>query len=349
MRLEPRESTPLLWSLLATIGAVLVSLALCAGLVASNGAPVIEAYRLLFAGSLGSWFALTETLSRATPLIFTGLAAATAFRAKLWNIGAEGQLYAGALAATVLGTGLIQAPPFVLVPLLVVAGALAGALLLLGPALLKLRFGVDEVVTTLLLNFVVVLLVSLLLEGPLRDPMGLGWPQAEPIIDQGVLPKLVEGKRLHAGLLLALVLALLVWLINARTALGYEMRAVGLNPKAAAFAGIPVGRVMLKVALLSGGLAGIAGVSEVAGLKGNLTLDLSPGFGYSGIVVAMLAGLHPLGVVLAAIFVAGIFVGADAMSRSVNVSNYIADVIVAVSLLAMLVSMLLLRFRLRPG
>jgi len=349
MRLEPRESTPLLWSLLAPIGAVLVSLALCAGLVASNGAPVIEAYRLLFAGSLGSWFALTETLSRATPLIFTGLAAATAFRAKLWNIGGEGQLYAGALAATVLGTGLIQAPPFVLVPLLVVAGALAGALLLLGPALLKLRFGVDEVVTTLLLNFVVVLLVSLLLEGPLRDPMGLGWPQAEPIIDQGVLPKLVEGKRLHAGLLLALVLALLVWLINARTALGYEMRAVGLNPKAAAFAGIPVGRVMLKVALLSGGLAGIAGVSEVAGLKGNLTLDLSPGFGYSGIVVAMLAGLHPLGVVLAAIFVAGIFVGADAMSRSVNVSNYIADVIVAVSLLAMLVSMLLLRFRLRPG
>src|SRR5262249_8923114 len=163
-------------------------LALCAGLVASNGAPVIEAYRLLFAGSLGSWFALTETLSRATPLIFTGLAAATAFRAKLWNIGGEGQLYAGALAATRLGTGLIQAPPFELVPLLVVAGALAGALLLLGPALLKLRFGVDEVVTTLLLNFVVVLLVSLLLEGPLRDPMGLGWPQAEPIIDQGVLP-----------------------------------------------------------------------------------------------------------------------------------------------------------------
>jgi general nucleoside transport system permease protein len=349
MRLEPREATPLLWKLLAPVAAVLLGLVLCAGLVAWSGAAVLDAYRLLVVGSLGSWFALTETLSRATPLIFTGLAAAVAFRAKLWNIGGEGQLYAGALAATVLGTGLIQAPAPVLVPLLVVAGALAGALLLLGPAFLKLRFGVDEVVTTLLLNFVVLLLVSLLLDGPLKDPTALGWPQAAPIVDAGVLPRLVAGKRLHLGLLLALALAVLVWLVDTRTTLGYAIRAVGLNPRAAAFAGIPVGRVTLAVALLSGGLAGIGGVSEVAGLKGNLTLDLSPGFGYSGIVVAMLAGLHPLGVVLAAIFVAGIFVGADAMSRAVHVSNYIADVIVAVSLLAMLVTMLLLRFRIRRG
>ena len=349
MRLEPREATPLLWKLLAPVVAVLLGLVLCAGLVAWSGAAVLDAYRLLVVGSLGSWFALTETLSRATPLIFTGLAAAVAFRAKLWNIGGEGQLYAGALAATVLGTGLIQAPAPVLVPLLGVAGALAGALLLLGPAFLKLRFGVDEVVTTLLLNFVVLLLVSLLLDGPLKDPTALGWPQAAPIVDAGVLPRLVTGKRLHLGLLLALALAVLVWLVDTRTTLGYAIRAVGLNPRAAAFAGIPVGRVTLAVALLSGGLAGIGGVSEVAGLKGNLTLDLSPGFGYSGIVVAMLAGLHPLGVVLAAIFVAGIFVGADAMSRAVHVSNYIADVIVAVSLLAMLVTMLLLRFRVRRG
>ena len=349
MRLEPREATPLLWKLLAPVVAVLLGLVLCAGLVAWSGAAVLDAYRLLVVGSLGSWFALTETLSRATPLIFTGLAAAVAFRAKLWNIGGEGQLYAGALAATVLGTGLIQAPAPVLVPLLVVAGALAGALLLLGPAFLKLRFGVDEVVTTLLLNFVVLLLVSLLLDGPLKDPTALGWPQAAPIVDAGVLPRLVTGKRLHLGLLLALALAVLVWLVDTRTTLGYAIRAVGLNPRAAAFAGIPVGRVTLAVALLSGGLAGIGGVSEVAGLKGNLTLDLSPGFGYSGIVVAMLAGLHPLGVVLAAIFVAGIFVGADAMSRAVHVSNYIADVVVAVSLLAMLVTMLLLRFRIRRG
>ncbi len=349
MRLEARERTPLLASLLAPVGAVAVGLTLCAVLVAWSGAPVLTAYGLLFRGALGSGFALAETLSRATPLILTGLAAAVAFRAKLWNIGAEGQLYAGALAATVLGTGAVTLPAALLVPLLLAAGAAAGALLLLGPVVLKLRFGVDEVVTTLLLNFVMLLLVSLLLEGPLKDPMGLGWPQAAPIVPEGELPKLVPGLRLHAGLLLALAAAVCVWVVIGRTTLGYAIRAVGLNARAAAFAGIPVDSVMLRVALLSGGLAGLAGVGEVAGLKGNLTLDLSPGFGYSGIVVAMLAQLHPLGVVVAAVFVAGLFVGADAMSRAVTVPSYIADVIVAVSLLCMLVAILLVRYRWRRG
>ncbi|MFO1062126.1 MAG: ABC transporter permease [Dongiaceae bacterium] len=349
MRLEARPQPPLAWTILAPVAAVGVALALCAVLVAASGAPVLPAYGVLVKGALGSWFALSETLTRATPLIFTGLAAAVAFRARLWNIGGEGQLYAGAVAATALGTGLVDAPAWVLIPLLLVAGALAGALLLLGPALLKIRFGVDEVVTTLLLNFVVLLLVGLLLEGPLKDPAAFGWPQGAPIVDAGVLPRLVAGKRLHAGLPIALAMAVLVWFIERRTTLGYAIRAVGLNARAAGFAGIPVGRVVLIVALLSGGLAGLCGVSEVAGLKGNLTRDLSPGFGYSGIVVAMLAGLHPLGVVLAAIFVAGIFVGADAMSRAVHVSSYIADVIVATSLLTLLVAMLLVRFRLRRG
>ncbi len=347
MRLEAREDAPLVLALVAPFAAIAVSLAFCAGLVAWSGAPVFSAYALLFRGALGSGFAMAETLARATPLILTGLAAAIAFRAKLWNIGGEGQLYAGALMASVLGTGLIGLPPWLMSPLLLVAGALAGALLLLGPAILKLRFGVDEVVTTLLLNFIMLLFVSMMLEGPLKDPMGLGWPQAAPIVDEGTLPKLVRGWRLHAGLPLALALAAAMWLVVRRTTLGYAMRATGANARAAAFAGVPVDRVMLQVALLSGGLAGLAGVSEVAGLKGNLTLDLSPGFGYSGIVVAMLAQLHPLGVVVAAVFVAGIFVGADAMSRAVTVPNYIADVVVASSLLCMLVAILLARFRLR--
>src|SRR5262245_55106620 len=207
MRLEAREQPPLAYALLAPFAAVVIGLALCAGLVAWTGAPVLTAYALLFKGALGSGFAIAETLARATPLILTGLAAAVAFRAKLWNIGGEGQLYAGALIATVLGTGLLALPAWLMMPLLLVAGALAGALLLLGPAILKIRFGVDEVVTTLLLNFIVLLFVSMMLEGPLKDPMGLGWPQAAPIIDEGTLPKLVRGWRLHAGLVLALALA----------------------------------------------------------------------------------------------------------------------------------------------
>lgn len=349
MRLEPREHTPLAARLLAPVAAVVAALALCALLVAWTGAPVLRAYGLLLEGAAGSRFALTETLTRATPLILTGLAAAVAFRAKLWNIGAEGQLYMGALAAVVLGGGMLDLPAWLLLPTVMIAGAAAGGATLLGPAVLKVRFGVDEVVTTLLLNFIVLLLVSMLLEGALKDPMGMGWPQSAPVVEAAELPKLVERTRLHTGLLVALGLSALLWLIDTRTIWGYENRAVGANPRAAAFAGMPVTHVMLRTALLSGGLAGLAGVIEVCGLKGYLTLDLSPGFGYSGIVVAMLAQLHPVGVVGAAVFIAGIFVGADAMSRAMPVPNYIADVLVATSLLCMLVAGLLTRYRLRRG
>jgi simple sugar transport system permease protein len=348
MRLERREETPLLWSVLAPVLAIVISLLVCALLIlAWGGVMVGEAYLLMFKGALGSVFAITETLARATPLILTGLAAAFAFKARFWNIGAEGQLYAGAIVTVVLGTGWISLPAPLMLPLLMGAGALAGALMLLGPAYLKVRYGVDEVVTTLLGNFIMLLFVSMMLEGPLKDPMGLGWPQSAPVVDDAALPKLIAGKRLHAGLLLALALAAVIWFVNARTTLGFAVKAVGANPKASAFAGIPVERVMLQVALVSGGLAGLAGAGEVAGLKGNLTLDLSPGFGYAGIVVAMLAQLHPLGVVVSALFIAVIFVGADAMSRAVAISSYLANVIVATSLLFMLVAIFMIQYRVR--
>jgi simple sugar transport system permease protein len=181
----------------------------------------------------------------------------------------------------------------------------------------------------------------------LKDPLGLGWPQSKKVIAEAQLPKLIQGKRLHLGFIIAVLAALAVWIIDARSALGYEMRAVGHNARAAAFAGIPVNRVIAKTALLSGGLAGLAGMSEVTGLKGNLTLDLSPGFGYAGIVVAMLAMLHPLGVIAAAIFVAAVFVGADAMSRTAGVPSYIAQVMVAASLLSMVTAIMLTRYRIR--
>jgi simple sugar transport system permease protein len=347
VRLEPRlDATGWTWTT-ALSGAIAASFIIAAILVVVGGASPLSVFWAVVKGAAGSQFALLETLTRATPLIFTGLAAAVAFRAKLWNIGGEAQLYAGAIVAVVLGTGALDLPSFALIPLIMLAGAIAGALLLLGPTFLKTKFGVDEVVTTLLLNFIVVLVVSMLLDGALKDPMGLGWPQSKKIIEEAALPKLVHGKRLHLGFLIAIGAALGIWFVNARSTLGYEMRAVGFNARAARFAGIPVDWVLVKTALLSGGLAGMAGVSEVAGLKGNLTLDLSPGFGYTGIVVAMLAMLHPVGVVIASIFVAGVFVGADAMSRTVGVPNYIAHVMVATALLTTVTAMLFTRFRVR--
>jgi simple sugar transport system permease protein len=309
------------------------------------GAEPFGVLGLIAKGAFGSKFALLETLNRATPLIFTGLAVAVAFRARLWNIGAEAQLYAGALMAVLIGAGTPAISGPFLLPFMALAAMLAGALLLLGPALLKTRLGVDEVVTTLLLNFIMLLFVSLLLEGPLKDPMGMGWPKSEALAREARLPRIVEGLRLHWGFGLALIAALLVWLLQSRTTLGFEMRAVGENPAAARYAGMPVERTIALTALLSGGLAALAGFSEVSGLKGNLTLDLSPGFGYAGVIVAMLALLHPLGVVLSALFVAGVFVGADSMSRAAGVPTYIADILLAAALLFMSLAILLTRFR----
>jgi len=354
MQLERRSVTPRWLMVGAPVAAVVFTLAVSSLLVAWAGAPVAQAYALLLEGGFGSRFAWTETLTRATPLILTGLAAAVAFRARLFNIGGEGQLYAGALAAVAVGglhggTGWEAGwvPTWLLFPLMMAAAALAGALLLLGPALAKSRLGVDEVVTTLLLNFIVLLFVSAMLDGPMKDSSAMGWPQSVAIQEALQLDKLIARSRVHTGLLVSLAAALALWALLRHTTLGFEIRAVGANARAAAFAGMPVAWVQVKVALLSGALAGLAGAIEVAGRAGYVTLDMSPGYGYSGIVIAMLAALNPLGVVAAAVFVAGILVGADSMSRAVNVPTYIADVIVSVSLIAVLVATLFTQYRLR--
>ena len=335
--------------MLAPIGAVLFTLAISALLVLWAGAPVAQTYGLLLNGGFGSVFALSETFTRAIPLNLTGLAATVAFKARLFNIGAEGQLYADALAAVAVGglhggTGF-EVAAWILFPLMMLAAALVGALLLLGPALMKTKLGVDEVTTTLLLNFIMLLLVSLMLDGPMKDPTAMGWPQSVALQGELELAKLVAQTRVHTGLLWAVALAILLWALMKYTVLGFDIRAIGA--KAAAFAGVPITRTVILVAMLSGALAGLAGAIEVAGRTGYVTLDMSPGYGYSGIVIAMLAALHPLGVLAASVFVAGMLVGADSMSRAVGVPTYIADVVVATSLISVLVATLLTQYRLR--
>ena len=351
MRLDKRAARSNWALLLAPVGAVVFTLAISSLLVLWAGAPVLRTYGLMFEGAFGSTFAWSETLTRATPLVLTGLAATVAFKARLYNIGAEGQLYAGALAAIAVG-GLhggsgFGAPTWLLFPLMMIAAALAGAVLLLGPALLKSRLGVDEVVTTLLMNFIVLLGVGALLDGPMKDPAAMGWPQSVALQGELELSKLIAQTRVHTGLLWAIGLAVALWALLKFTVLGFDIRALGANARAARFAGVPVNATVVLVALLSGALAGLAGAIEVAGRTGYVTLDMSPGYGYSGIVIAMLAGLHPLGVLAAGIFVAGVLVGADSMSRALGVPTYIADVIVAASLIAVLVATLLTQYRVR--
>jgi simple sugar transport system permease protein len=348
MRFERREDVSVTALVIAPFVAIGVALVLCAGLIAMAGVSPMAAYSEMLTGAFGSRLAVTETLTRASPLILTGLAAAVAFRARLWNIGGEGQFYIGALVTAGLGHSLVSGLPVPLaVAVLMLASMAAGAILLIGPTLLRLRLGVDEVVTTLLLNFIVLLFVGLMVEGPLKDPMAFGWPQSVPVAAGLRLPDLVPRSRLHVGSVLAVVIVVIVWILQSRTVFGAETKAAGLNPRAAAFAGVPLVGTLVKVAALSGGLAGLAGSIEVLGPTGYVTTTLSPGFGYAGIVVAMLAALHPVGVIAASVFVATIFVGADAMSRATGVPSFIADVIMAVSLLAMLTALLFTTYRIR--
>ena len=343
-KLEPRTRPSRWLSLFLPLLAVAVALVLCSGLIAIAGANVFDAYGIMFGSALGSQFNITETLVRAAPMIFTGLAVAVAFSAKFWNIGAEGQLMAGAVAAAFVGAFPMPGPLAIL--LMAIAGAMAGGLVALIPALLRVRLKVDDVVSSLLLNSIIYYAIMALIEGPWKDPFS-GYPISPPIEDSAGLPRLIEGTRLHLGVLAAFVAAGLVWLLMSRTTLGFRIRITGENAEAARYGGIRVGQVIVVTAMISGGLAGLAGVGEVGGVHFQVMSDLSPGYGYSGIVIAMLARLNPLGVVPAAIFLAIIMTGAEAMSRATGVPVFLADVMQGTALLAMLVALLFTGYRLR--
>ncbi len=344
VRLERRQETPLYLQIAIPIAAVVVTLILCSGLVALSGANVIEAYRLLLFSTFQSGYDIEDTLVKAAPLLFTGLAVLVAFRAKFWNIGAEGQLMAGAVAACFIGERE-WLPAFALVPLMVVAAAIFGALWALLPALLKVKLKVDDVVTTLLLNFIMLYGVTALLEGPWRDPKS-GYPNSPSVRVEAEFP-ILPWINVHLGVLLAALAAILVWWMMARTTLGFKIRAVGFNPAASEYAGVKVGRVIIIAALISGALAGLAGAGEVGGVRYQVTSDLSSGYGYAGIVIATLAELNPVGAVPAALFFAIIFNGAGTMARATGVPIYLADVIQGIALVSMVAGRLFAAYRLR--
>lgn len=344
LRLEQREKMPAWLGLALPVAAVAATLLLCSGLIALAGADVLTAYAELFWSAVSSRFNLVETVVKAAPMVFTGLAVAVAFRAKFWNIGAEGQLLCGAMAAAFVGG--MTLPAWSYLPLMVLAGALAGAVAALVPGILKVRYKVDDVVATLLLNSVIFYGMTALLDGPWKDPLS-GYPDSPDIVMEAELPILLEGTRLHLGVLLAVIAAPLVWFLITRTTLGFAVRAVGENPRAAAFAGIAVPQVLLAAAAISGALAGLAGVGEVGGVHFQVMAGLSPGYGYTGIVIAMLARLNPLGVLPAAFFFAVVVTGAEAMSRATGVPVFLAEVIQGTALLCMLTGLLFTTYRLR--
>jgi len=345
-RLEKRPSPPTWLRISIPFIAIGISFLFSAIIILLAGRNPITAFYAIFYGALGTRLGFMETLVKATPLMLTGIAVSFAFTAKFWNIGAEGQLYAGALAATWLGISHFSLPSPIYIFLMIVVGFIAGSLWALIPGILKAKFKVDDVVTTLLMNYIMIYIVSAILEGPWRDPV-TSWPQSIMIAKNAEYPKLFARSRVHFGLIVAIIVIIVVYVIIKHTKLGFNIRATGANAKAAYFLGINTTRTLILTAAISGGIAGLAGVGEVAGLHFHLTENISPGYGYSGIVIAMLGGLHPIGVMLAAFFFGIIQTGAEYMSRATGVTSFIADVIQGITLLVMLAMLLLYEYRIR--
>jgi general nucleoside transport system permease protein len=322
----------------APLAAVLLGLAVLAiGLqVAGYDAPA--ALAALWQGSFGSWYAFTSaTLVRSVPLIVIGLGIALAFRGGALNIGAEGQFYAGAIAATWVGLHVAGRIPQVAIPAVLAAAVLAGAAWVAVPVWLRHRFGVLEVISTLLLNFVAESLVSLMVQGPLQESQHI-YPQSDPIADAARLP-ILPGTRLHAGLALALAAAAAMWYVFARTLWGFQLRAVGAGPRAAEISGrIDARRVGAVALLVSGALAGLAGGIEVSGVSYALFQNLSPGYGFTGIAVALLARLQPVGVVATGVLFGGLEAGAGAMQRDAGVPAVAVYVVEAVVIVVVLLA-----------
>ena len=300
--------------------AIVFSFLVVAVLMVAVGVNPIAAYGALVRGSLGSLNGIGETLVRTTPLLLIGLGISIAFRGGMWNIGAEGQLLLGAIGATLAGLYLPEMPQIIHLPLLMLAGIAFGALWGAIPGYLRSKWGANEIVITIMMNYLAIFLLSYLVNGPMKDMNRVPpQPQTANLPPSALLPRLLPPTRTHAGIVIALVTTMIVWFILERTVLGYEIKAAGSNPIAAKQGGIRTVFTGTVAMLLSGGLAGLAGMSEIAGIHRRLLEGISPGYGYLAIAVALFGGLNPVGVLLSSLFFGALVVGADSMGRAVGV------------------------------
>jgi simple sugar transport system permease protein len=297
----------------------------------------LTAYKEMVVGAFGSISGITQTLVKATPLLLVGLGICIAFRASMINIGGEGQIIVGALAATWFPLAFRTWPGWLLIPTTILAGFLAGALWGFIPGILKARLKVNEILSTVMMNSIALQLMNLLIRSVLMDPAGVSagtyLAQSERLPQQVWLGRLVPQTLLHSGALIAVALSILVYIFLWRTTIGYRIRAVGLNPDASRFAGINVPFYQALSLTLAGGFAGVAGAIEVIGVQHRLLEGITSGYGFSGIVAALFGGLHPLGTIPAAILFGGLLVGGDKMQRAVQVPSSLIGTILGLVVL----------------
>ena len=331
--------------------AVPVAFLIGAIMLAALGANPIESYGALLQGAFGDKSGITQTLVKATPLLLVGLGVCIAFRGGVINIGGEGQIIAGALAATAFSIGFKDMPGWFLLPMSMILGALAGAVWGGIPGVLKARLGVNEILSTVMMNAIAVQLSNFLLRGPMIDPKEV--EQGTRIAQSALLPKsvwltrLVPQTLLHSGAILAVILAVVVYIFLWRTTIGYRIRAVGQNLDAAKYAGIKVPYYQALALILGGAFAGLAGSVEVMGVQHRMMENLASGYGFSGIVAALFGSLHPLGTIPASILFGGLLVGADKMQRAVQVPSSLIDTLLGLVVLFVVGSQIWSRLRTR--
>lgn len=326
--------------LVFAVSGIAMALALAGLLVLSAGKNPLVAYGSLASGALGSPDRVAVALNKTTPYLLTALGVALCFRAQVINIGGEGQIAVGGLAATWVALSLPGAPAFVLPIIAALAGALGGAAWAALAALVRLTRNVHEVLVTLMLNFVGVLLVSEMLHGDLGEP-GAGFPQSPLLAPAAWLPKLLRGTDLHVGILVALVAVAITHALLWRTPFGFRLRVRGASATAAAYAGVSMGRSLLSVMLIAGALAGLAGAIDVLGVHYRLIEGFSSGFGFTAVSIALIGGLNPLGVLPAGLFFAFLETGALAMQRAVGVPSPVVAVIQGLTLVFVLTAVAL--------
>ncbi len=349
IRLEPRGqaskamvyATPLLAVALTLLSGFILFMAM--------GFDPLKALYSFFVAPLTSVRGVGELVVKATPLVLCAVGLAIGFRANVWNIGAEGQLTLGAITGGGLALAFYGEGGWWLLPLMVIGGAIGGAAWAAVPAYLRLRFNASEILTSLMLNYVALLLLNYLVHGPFRDPDGFAFPESRLFEADATLPILWAGTRVHLGALFALMAVAGGWLLIARTFIGFQIKVIGLTPAAAGYAGFDQKRIVWLTLLLSGALAGIAGMGEIAGPIGQITASISPGYGYTAIIVAFLGRLHPVGILLAALLMALSFIGGEAAQIAMGLPKAITGVFQGMLLFFLLASDVLIRYRVRFG
>ncbi|MDW8200180.1 MAG: ABC transporter permease [Cyanobacteriota bacterium SKYGB_h_bin112] len=305
-------------SLFTPLVAILAALLVGAGLISLVGVNPLRAYGILFTESLFNYYGLGNTLTKLSPLLFSSLGVLVALRAGQFNIGGEGQIYLGGLGSALVGLYVKGLPTIIHLPLALVTGFLFGAIWGFIPGYLKAVRGVNEVITTLLLNYIGLNLISYLVQGPLMEPKAPS-PFSPLLAPSAWLPIILPQSQAHAGVILGLVAAIVLWIGLQKSALGYQIDVVGRNPTAARYAGISVARTIVLALTLAGGLAGLAGAGEVMGLKHRLFEKFSPGYGFDAIAIAFLSRGSVIGVILTSLFFAALNGGANVMQRSAGV------------------------------